>query len=102
MSFESLSDEHLTNFNSAAAALGSTAIANFAVYPFDVLRTRLIVQTLQPRRRRILRTFKSVLSNEGLSALYRGLLPSICGKENTPVLSNTTVEPDKRHICGVH
>lgn len=81
MSFESLGDGHLSNYSSAVAGLGSTAVANFAVYPFDVIRTRLIVQTLKPKKRRMLCTFKNVVRNEGLLALYRGLLPSIFGRD---------------------
>lgn len=81
MSFENLHEEHLSNISSVVAGLGSTMFAIFAVYPCDVIRTRLIIQPVQPSKYCILHTFKSVLKNEGFLALYRGLLPSLFGRD---------------------
>jgi hypothetical protein len=64
------------------AGSGSTLIAMLAVYPCEIIRTRLIVQHVKPSLAKyhgIRHAFRTVLKEEGFLALYKGLLPSVLG-----------------------
>ena len=66
-----------------AAGSGSALIAALLVFPADMLKTRLIVQNVQPSKlhyRGILHGFRKVWKAEGFLALYKGLLPTFLGR----------------------
>ena len=64
------------------AGSGSTLIAALLVYPADMLKTRLIVQNVNPslsHYRGIMDGFRKIWKAEGVLALYKGLLPTFLG-----------------------
>jgi len=81
-----LEDPHMPgNLNGTtglAAGTGSAIIAGLLVYPADMLKTRLIVQSIKSSKlhyRGILHGFRKVWKAEGFLALYKGLLPTFLG-----------------------
>ena len=81
-----LEDAHVPgNLNAKSwmvAGSGSALIAAFLVYPTDMLKTRLIVQNVNPslsHYRGIMHGFRKVWKTEGVLALYKGLLPTFLG-----------------------
>lgn len=63
------------DFYSGAVA-GS--VATLVSFPFDVVRTRLVAQSENYKvYRSVSQTFHSLITTEGVSALYKGLLPTI-------------------------
>lgn len=78
-----LTPGNLNGTYSMAAGSGSALIAAFLVYPADMLKTRLIVQNINPSKshyRGIVHGFRKVWKAEGFLALYKGLLPTFLGK----------------------
>ena len=66
----------------AAGTLGGV-VATVVTYPADMVKTRLIVQhthTKKARYRGIVHAFSLIVKEEGVLALYKGMLVSICGK----------------------
>jgi solute carrier family 25, member 42 len=62
----------------SGALCGATSVA--ATYPLDFLRARMAVQnTLQGETCSVLRTLKTVISEDGCFGLYRGMLPTLYG-----------------------
>ncbi|XP_071787037.1 solute carrier family 25 member 43-like [Asterias amurensis] len=64
-----------------AGSLGGM-VATVVTYPTDMVKTRMIVQTTDRRRRRykgILHAFRLILKEEGLLAFYKGLFVSLLG-----------------------
>lgn len=63
-------------FAQNANALVSGAMAGFTcdlcVHPIDTVRTRLILETGKSQYRNTFHAFQSILSKEGVRALYRG------------------------------
>lgn len=77
-----LTPGNLNGTYSMAAGSGSALIAAFLVYPADMLKTRLIVQNVNPSKshyRGIVHGFRKVWKAEGFLALYKGLLPTFLG-----------------------
>lgn len=75
--------ENLNGTTWIAAGSGSALIAALLVYPLDMLKTRLIVQNVNPSKlhyRGIVHGFRKVWKAEGFLALYKGLLPTFLGK----------------------
>ena len=65
-----------------AGGLGGM-VATVVTYPTDMVKTRLIVQHTDPKKRRyrgILHAFSLILKEEGLLAFYRGMFVSLLGK----------------------
>ena len=65
-----------------AGGLGGMT-ATILTYPTDMVKTRLIVQHTDPKKRRyggILNAFGLIMKEEGLLAFYRGLFVSLIGK----------------------
>ena len=78
-----LTPGNLNGTYSMAAGSGSAFIAAFLVYPADMLKTRLIVQNINPSKshyRGIVHGFRKVWKTEGFLALYKGLLPTFLGE----------------------
>ena len=78
-----LTPGNLNGTYSMAAGSGSALIAAFLVYPADMLKTRLIVQNVNPSKshyRGIVHGFRKVWKAEGFLALYKGLLPTFLGE----------------------
>ena len=78
-----LTPGNLNGTYSMAAGSGSALIAAFLVYPADMLKTRLIVQNINPSKshyRGIVHGFRKVWKAEGFLALYKGLLPTFLGE----------------------
>lgn len=64
-----------------AGALGGMA-ATIVTYPTDMVKTRLIVQPTDKKRRRyrgIVHAFRLILKEEGLLAFYKGMFTSLLG-----------------------
>lgn len=78
-----LTPGNLNGTYSMAAGSGSALIAALLVYPADMLKTRLIVQNVNPSKshyRGIVHGFRKVWKAEGFLALYKGLLPTFLGE----------------------
>jgi hypothetical protein len=61
----------------------SGVIATLVTYPMDVIKTRLTVGLTDPSKayyKGMRHAFVRIRKEEGLSALYKGLTPSILGK----------------------
>lgn len=81
-----LDDAHMpSNLNAKSwmvAGSGGNLIAVLLVYPADMLKTRLIVQNVNPSLSNyhgIIHGFRKILKTEGFVALYKGLLPTFLG-----------------------
>lgn len=81
-----LDDAHMpSNLNAKSwmvAGSGGNLIAALLVYPADMLKTRLIVQNVNPslsNYRGIIHGFRKIWKTEGFVALYKGLLPTFLG-----------------------
>ena len=75
--------EQLSGTSWIIASSGSTLIATVLLYPTDLLKTRLTVQHVQPslaKYRGIIHATRTITREEGLRALYRGMMPSLLGK----------------------
>ena len=78
------------------AGSGSALIAALLVYPADMLKTRLIVQNVNPslsHYRGIMDGFRKIWKAEGVLALYKGLLPTFLGRCFLIIIS--TILPTK-------
>lgn len=82
-----LDDAHMpSNLNAKSwmvAGSGGNLIAALLVYPADMLKTRLIVQNVNPSLSNyhgIIHGFRKILKTEGFVALYKGLLPTFLGE----------------------
>lgn len=81
-----LEDAHMPSNLSAkswmVAGSGSTLIAALLVYPADMLKTRLIIQNVNPSSSNycgIMHGFRKIWKTEGFMALYKGLFPTFLG-----------------------
>lgn len=81
-----LDDAHMpSNLNAKSwmvAGSGGNLIAALLVYPADMLKTRLIVQNVNPSLSNyhgIIHGFRKIWKTEGFVALYKGLLPTFLG-----------------------
>ncbi|RMX46570.1 hypothetical protein pdam_00021583 [Pocillopora damicornis] len=81
-----LDDAHMpSNLNAKSwmvAGSGGNLIAALLVYPADMLKTRLIVQNVNPSLSNyhgIIHGFRKIWKMEGFVALYKGLLPTFLG-----------------------
>lgn len=81
-----LDDAHMpSNLNAKSwmvAGSGGNLIAALLVYPADMLKTRLIVQNVNPslsNYRGIIHGFRKIWNTEGFVTLYKGLLPTFLG-----------------------
>lgn len=61
------------------SADGVGAIAQTAIYPMDLVKTRLQCYSEPGRAPHLLQFSRDILVNEGPRALYRGLIPSLLG-----------------------
>lgn len=79
--FKKMNDEkkynippHFQTFVSGALA-GATAV--IATYPFDLLRTRFSAQGNYHVYKNTVQATKIIIRNEGISSLYKGVVPSV-------------------------
>uniref|UniRef100_A0A8D0HBU8 Solute carrier family 25 member 43 n=1 Tax=Sphenodon punctatus TaxID=8508 RepID=A0A8D0HBU8_SPHPU len=71
---------HISQWRATLAGGLAGVVATVAIYPTDVVKTRLIVQNrLEPSYKGILHAFYMIYSQEGFRALYRGVSLSVLG-----------------------
>lgn len=75
------SDPHLSpSFVETVAGFTAGVVATLAVHPFDVLKTRLQLETGNAQWGNSFRILRNIVREEGrYSALYRGLMPNMIG-----------------------
>jgi hypothetical protein len=55
-------------------------VATFVTYPLDVVHVRYIQQTLkEPKYPQVIEAFRTIVKEEGLNGLYRGIIIDFFG-----------------------
>jgi len=97
-------DAHLGNVATAILGASSGALGASAVYPLNVLRTRLQTQGTAmhpPTYTGIMDVARKTIKNEGLRGLYKGLTPNLL--KVAPALSITWVSYENmKKILDLH
>lgn len=70
---------HHSNLVSSSFSSGaiSSAVTTLVTYPFDILRTRFVYQGKDMYYKHILTGFASIIRDEGVLGIYKGLLPCL-------------------------
>lgn len=75
----------------------SGSIAAIITHPFDVVKTRLQIETLQ-RQRSILRIIRNMMQKEGYMTLFNGLLPRLARVSPACAVMISTYELGKFYL----
>jgi len=92
--------KYLVNYQEVLLLSGGLAgiTALILTYPLDLVRTRLTVQTTDTKYKGIMHTFKTVIKEEGIIGLYKGVLTSALGIAPYVAINFTTYENLKNYV----